>query len=107
LLHDSDRLGWQAWMRGAGLKNAGPGAGPIFEDFNLLRAAALAGQGLALCPASLISDDIASGRLVKLFDTTINNDLAYYLIEAEPPADLGRATALAIFKDWLLRQATG
>jgi DNA-binding transcriptional LysR family regulator len=23
---------------------------PVFEDFNLLRAAALAGQGVALCP---------------------------------------------------------
>ena len=104
LLHDTDRFGWQNWMRAAGLKYSGPSPGPIFEDFNLLRAAALAGQGIALCPASLVVDDIASGRLVKLFDTAIFSDLAYYLVEPED-AQHRNAAAIAIFKDWLLKQA--
>lgn len=105
LLHDTDRIGWQRWMRAAGLKHAGPSPGPIFEDFNLLRAAALASQGIALCPASLIVDDIASGRLVQLFDIKVNNDLAYYLIEPED-AQHRHAAAIATFKDWLLKHAT-
>lgn len=106
LLHDTDRLGWQTWMRGAGVKDVGPAPGPIFEDFNLLRAAALAGQGAALCPKSLVVDDLASGRLVKLSDVTINEDHAYYMIE---PGDAQHrhAPAIATFKDWLLTQASG
>jgi LysR family glycine cleavage system transcriptional activator len=104
LLHDTDRLDWQNWMRRAGLKHAGPAPGPIFQDFNLLRAAALAGQGIALCPKSLITDDLASGRLVQLFDTEIKLDYAYCIIE---PADgSGRRTeAITQFKDWLLGAA--
>ena len=104
LLHDTDRDGWQAWMRAAGLKHAGPAPGPIFEDFNLLRAAALAGQGMALCPKLLVGDDLASGRLVQLSDITINNDHAYYMIE---PSDgqHRHAAAIAKFKGWLSTEA--
>ncbi len=76
LLHDTDRLDWQNWMRHAGIKHAGPSPGPIFQDFNLLRASALAGQGIALCPRSLIADDLAGGRLVQLFETEIKLDYA-------------------------------
>ncbi|NJM29356.1 MAG: LysR family transcriptional regulator [Rhizobiales bacterium] len=59
LLHDTDRSGWQNWLKASGVKAPGPLPGPVFEDFNLLRAAALSGQGVALCPASLIADDLA------------------------------------------------
>lgn len=104
LLHDTNRLGWQTWMRNAGLKHAGPSPGPIFQDFNLLRAAALAGQGIALCPRSLIEDDLASGRLVQVSDTSIMPDYAYHIIE---PSDAmhRHAEAIALFKQWLLTAA--
>jgi LysR family transcriptional regulator, glycine cleavage system transcriptional activator len=106
LLHDTDRQGWQNWMRTAGVKHAGPAPGPTFEDFNLLRAAALAGQGVALCPRSLIRDDLASGRLVQMFNNiVIMRDHAYYMIE---PADAHHqhGKAVARFKAWLMEQAT-
>ena len=106
LLHDTDRKGWQAWLRQAGVRTTDGLQGPIFEDFNLLRAAALAGQGLALCPRLLIGDDIASGRLQVLFDVQVLDDHAYYIIE---PADHlhHHAAAIATFKEWLLGEATG
>ena len=87
-------------MRHAGLKHSVTASGPIFEDFNLLRAAALAGQGIALCPGSLIADDLASGRLVQLFETTIKKDYAYHILE---PAEGGerRTEAIKQFKQWL------
>ena len=104
LLHDTDRLDWQNWMRHAGLKHEGPAPGPIFQDFNLLRAAALAGQGIALCPRSLVSDDLTSGRLVQLFDIAIKLDYAYCIVE---PADGNgrRSEAITQFKQWLLTSA--
>jgi DNA-binding transcriptional LysR family regulator len=104
LLHDDDRLDWQNWMRHAGLKHAGPAPGPIFQDFNLLRAATLAGQGIALCPLSLIADDLSSGRLVQLFDTAIKQDYSYSIIE--PATGAGRRSeVLEVFKRWLLDAA--
>jgi DNA-binding transcriptional LysR family regulator len=104
LLHDTDRHDWQTYMRRAGLKHAGPAPGPIFQDFNLLRAAALAGQGIALCPKLLIADDLDSGRLVQVSDVVIKEDHAYRVIE---PADPGHrhAAAIAAFKSWLLAAA--
>lgn len=106
LLHDTNRLDWQAYMRQAGLKHAGPAPGPIFQDFNLLRAAALAGQGIALCPRLLIADDLSSGRLVQVSETVIKQDHAYHVIE---PADPGHrhAAAIVTFKTWLLANAAG
>lgn len=103
LLHDTDRQGWQSWMREAGLKHAGPAPGPIFQDFNLLRAAALSGQGVALCPRSLIVDDLASGRLTELFDTVIKADHAYYIIEPDDTQHR-HAAAIATFRQWLLEE---
>ena len=79
--------------------------GFIFQDFNLLRAAALAGQGVALCPRSLIVDDLASGRLIQIFDTTVMKDRAYYMVE---PAETQHrhSAALATVKAWLIAEAT-
>lgn len=103
LLHDTNRAGWQAWFRAAGLAHTAPQAGPVFEDFNLLRSAALAGSGVALCPAPLIADDFASGRLVALFTTSIAEDRAYYIVEPVLPTP--QSPAVAAFKAWLIRQA--
>lgn len=104
LLHDDDRLDWQNWMRHAGLKHAGPAPGPIFQDFNLLRAATLAGQGIALCPLSLIADDLSSGRLVQLFDIAIKQDYSYSIIEPDTVSGR-RSEALDTFKRWLRNAA--
>jgi LysR family transcriptional regulator, glycine cleavage system transcriptional activator len=105
LLHDDDKSGWKTFMGKLGIKNTGPIAGPIFEDFNLLRAAALAGQGLALCPKSLIDDDVAAGRLKILFgDVHIYDDHKYWLIEATRENQRNVAS-IQVFKTWLLAAA--
>jgi DNA-binding transcriptional LysR family regulator len=104
LLHDTDRNGWQVWFRAAGLSHTEPQPGPIFEDFNLLRSAALAGSGIALCPASLVADDFAAKRLVQLFPTSIAEDRAYYIVESSAAAP-GTASSVTAFKDWLLAQS--
>lgn len=104
LLHDTDARGWRAWFDAAGAPELAVGAGPVFEDFNLLRAAALAGQGVALCPLAIVADDIAEGRLVQLSATTIRAEHGYYILAAVA-ADGPRAAAVAAFRDWLLSTA--
>lgn len=105
LLHDTDTTGWRAWLDAAGAGDLAVAGGPVFEDFNLLRAAALAGQGVALCPLAMVAEDLREGRLARLSEVAVRDDHAYYVLSAAaPPPD--RAAAVATFRDWLLATAT-
>lgn len=106
LLHDSDLDGWREWLRRAGIEAPEVLPGPVFEDFNLLRAAALAGQGVALCPVALIGDDVRAGRLRQLSEITVHDDRGYHLLE-RPVQERSLATpperkAAEAFRAWLL-----
>jgi LysR family transcriptional regulator, glycine cleavage system transcriptional activator len=103
LLHDTNRADWQTFMRLAGIRNAPQSPGPLFEDFNFLRAAALAGQGLALCPKSVVQSDIDAGRLVELYKgIAVKEDYGYWLVE---PNDGKASPAREAFKKWLMNKA--
>ena len=105
LLHDTDLSGWQGWLADGG--HAGPvPPGPVFEDFNLLRAAALEGQGVALCPLAMIGGDLATGRLVKLSARALDEDHRYWLLSA-PVADSALAAQAAAFHDWAFAELDG
>ena len=100
LLHDTDLAAWQKWFKAAGVAGPEVSAGPIFEDFNLLRSSALAGHGVALAPPTLIADDLAAGRLVTLSDVSVFKSYGYYVLEPEDP-DPRKAAAAETFKRWL------
>ncbi|WP_282026490.1 LysR family transcriptional regulator [Limimaricola cinnabarinus] len=101
LLHDTDMSGWAGWLARAGLRLDRPLTGPTFEDFNLLRAAALSGQGVALCPAAMISDDLDSDRLVQLSSRSALESYGYYLHVAET-GDAARRAFGETFREWAL-----
>lgn len=101
LLHDTDQSGWQTWLAANGADPAEAENGPVFEDFNLLRAAALAGQGVAICPLAIIRDDLEAGRLVALSATAIRPEFAYYLVTRQAAGSRANP-AQAAFSDWLL-----
>lgn len=96
LLHDTDEGGWRAWFARAG---GAPEqwSGPVFQDFNLLRAAALAGQGVALCPRAMIRDDLEAGRLCLLSEVSVMEASGYYLLQARGAGRQGAA-----FRDWAM-----
>ncbi len=100
LLHDTDRRGWTEWFQKATPKKIEFGDGPIFEDFNLLRAATLAGQGISLCPLSIIEDDLRSNRLIALSSVIVNLESAYYLVEPSGRQQLPGEDA-EYFRNWL------
>lgn len=93
MLHDADLDGWTDWLSQTAHTPPPLVTGPVFDDFNLLRAAALAGQGVALCPLALIGNDIASGRLIQLSEIAINQSFNYYLVyrnTKNPASDMAR-----------------
>jgi len=99
LLHDTDQSGWGAWFRRMGVPMPVQQGAPVFEDFNLLRAAVLAGQGVALCPLAMIRGDIEAGRLVQLSDVSVLEDHGYHLVTG-PGAEGAQAQAARAFRDW-------
>jgi LysR family transcriptional regulator, glycine cleavage system transcriptional activator len=104
LLHDTDRRYWLRWFKALGEKSETQLPGALFEGFNLLHSAILSGQGVGLAPTAILDDDLKSGRLVKLFDTGVLQEKAYYISEPPNPR-LSCATEVDVFKSWLLTEA--
>lgn len=98
LLHDTDGAGWQDWFNAAGFAGSGSADGPVFQDFNLLRAAALAGQGVALCPLAMIRDDLLAGRLNQLSEISVTPASGYYLVRSGAAGR--RKLSARAFRDW-------
>ena len=104
LLHEQNRRGWENWFHNAGVATEALPSGPVFEDFNLLRSAALAGHGIALCAPALLTDDLETGRLVQLSEIAVQTSHDYYILEPnELPGT--KLDARETFKTWLLDQA--
>jgi DNA-binding transcriptional LysR family regulator len=91
---------WQTWFDKAGVKVDQSDKGLAFDDFNLLRSAALAGQGIALCAKALIEDDLQERRLIQLSDIPVNTDSGYYLLQ-QPDK---RHPHSQMFRDWVFEQ---
>lgn len=79
LLHDESRDGWRRWFRKAGVEGVSGDTWPVYQDFNLLVTAAIAGHGVALCPVEAYRTEIERGDLVVLSDVAIDEDAAYYI----------------------------
>lgn len=89
---------WQPWFALAGLDWPEPSQGLVFNDSGLVVQAAVDGQGIALARRSLVQDELASRRLVPLFDLTLPFAWRYWLVTATPPP---HRPVLQIFVDWL------
>lgn len=91
---------WDLWFSAFGLSD--PGKGLEFEDSIMLVDSAALGMGVALGRSSLIEQDLASGRLVRLLPHAVDNDYATYLAWRPDNPKLRRIHAL---RDWLLAEA--
>lgn len=104
LLRLSEQLvpSWEDWFQAAGVENVILTDGPRFPDTNMALLAAMNGQGIALARSAHVSEDIAAGHLVKLFDVHCPSQVAYYVI---CPAGKENNCKIAAFREWILRQA--
>lgn len=108
LLHDDSELGWKTWLRGlensdTAIANADTFEGTTFEDFTLLRVAALSGQGVALCPPSMVQPDLDSGALVQLSERALQEGYDYYLLTSTSAAPQVLQQAL-VFREWAIAE---
>lgn len=89
---------WAPWLRAARVRIAEPTDGLIVSDSAMLLEAAAAGEGVALARSLFALDDLASGRLVRPFEGSVEDTFSYYVLwhSGTPLSTLGAA-----FRDWL------
>ena len=102
LLHLETRPdAWERWMAAQGVVTAMP-KGMILDQFATMTQAAIHGLGIALLPVYLASRDLAEGRLVVAFGSTLRTVGSYYLVW---PKNRPGRQPLVSFRDWLAGQA--
>lgn len=109
LIHDLSMDGhagfptWEVWLQEAGLTGVAATRGMKINNSAAVLQAAVEGQGIALARSVMAHDDLAAGRLVRLFpEIKFGSMLAYYIVYRAECSALPRLVA---FRDWLLKEA--
>ena len=97
LLHEENRRPWAEWFRLAGTSADVAERGPVIADGALVLQSALRGHGVGLADPRFIAEDLAAGRLVQPFETSMPYG-AYYLVARSFRTLPRPAAALA---DWI------
>lgn len=94
---------WDAWFKKAGVADIATTRGLRINNSAAVLQAAIDGSGVALARSVMARDDLAAGRLVRLFpQVEFNSALAYYVVYRAECAALPRLLA---FRDWLRKEA--
>lgn len=101
VLYERDGTTWAKWFELAGCPDLTPGEAVAIDDGNIRVQAAINGQGIDLGSLELLTDELASGRLVQPFDTVLEAG-GYYLTY---PAEVLNRPRPRLFIEWLLREA--
>lgn len=99
LLHDDMQMQWRTWLTSAGCADVDAERGPRFSHSHMVVNAAVRGLGVALGRSMLVADEIAEGRLVRLFAHSLPAQHSYYLLMRESAASHGKIKA---FHDWIV-----
>lgn len=102
LLHDDSHRAWTRWLEAVGAKGVNPRRGIICGDRNAMLQAALEGQGIALASQVFVANDLANGRLARVFDIEVAAQFAIYAVCL--PRRLNDPVVSGAL-DWLVREA--
>ena len=99
---------WRVWLNAAGVQIDGALqkalSGPLFSASQLAIEAAAAGKGIALAPAILVEADIAAGRLKQLFEVSVPDSNAYWIVCR---IDRMEEARIRTFVKWIRAEAAG
>ena len=106
LLHDEDREGWKKWCEIARVTPNSALSGPVYQDFNLLATAVLAGHGIGLCPVNVVQQEIRNGELIVLSNIATDSNKGYYLLIKDEHSQLVDHFVAWFFADVVQRSRT-
>jgi LysR family glycine cleavage system transcriptional activator len=97
---------WKIWFAAAGVPDVKlvPHEGSNFGVQHLEGKAALADQGVAMVTPNFFQPELASGRLIRLFDITADSGAGYWFAYPKQHANTAKIRA---FRGWILAQAAG
>ena len=98
LLCEDGGAEWTRWLLAAGARTDGFRMTEM-GNAHIAIEAALHGQGVALGDSLLVGDDLAEGRLVRLFEQSVTAKHAYYMVCRH---EVGESPLVAGFTDWML-----
>lgn len=96
---DSD---WQDWARAAGASEMDLSRGMRFALYSGVIQAACAGMGFAIGHSTMISDELADGRLIALKHLAVRSPKSYYLVMPEMTAS---KPVMRKLREWFQREA--
>ncbi len=94
---------WRDWFRDAGITIKSLPRGSHFPDTSMSVQAAIDNQGIALARSAHVEKDLASNRLIKLFNVYSKSPVSYYIV---CPHKVVTQPRIAAFRNWLLEEAT-
>ncbi|WP_127557568.1 LysR substrate-binding domain-containing protein [Nioella ostreopsis] len=101
LMYDETDDAWGDWFSAAGLPDPVLPNGPVFPNCELATTAAERGQGVSLAYDSVVRGTLASGRLVRLFET-VTMPMVIYSVAY--PEDRASDPIIRAFRDWLFTE---
>lgn len=101
---DAGWLSWSEWFSLHGFANIDASAGQRYSQSIMAVQAAIEGQGVALAPTTILEDDLAAGRLVRLFREMpgVATQFGWYIASSRktPQTNVARA-----FREWIVEEA--
>ena len=93
---------WSDWLKAAGARHVDARHGVFFNNMAMTIRAAAQGQGVALTSFAIAADELAAGRLIAPFSTSVSTPFGYYLLCRRHEAGAPRIKAL---RDFLVEEA--
>jgi len=88
---------WSDWLKAAGARHVEATHGVFFNNMAMTLRAAAQGQGVALTSFAIAADELAAGRLVAPFSTSVSTPFGYYFVCRPDEANSPRIKALREF----------
>lgn len=101
-LHTPEKTRWTDWFKATGASELVPANEMFFSRADLAVQATIEGQGIMIAREALVSDDIAMGRLRRLFNYPVKDTKSYRILCLVEQA---QKNPIATFRNWLLDEA--
>lgn len=94
---------WSMWMAAAGIDDFDDSRCMAFTDSSHVVQAVTDGNAIGLVELEMVENDLAEGRLVKLFDigVSVAEEYAYHLVY---PTSSAEQSGLQAFREWMLSE---
>lgn len=103
ILHEGNCRNFERWLRFVGVAAEMPLRGVRLATYDHVVQAAVEGQGIAIGYDAVVADEIAAGRLTRLFDFDYPERILYSLVT---PREWAERPRIAAFSTWLLRETS-